>query len=92
MCTGICLGDVLIIILKYKQPQVKLKIIINNSAISTSFIHELMKHIIDLLTALAFIHTYEHTHTHKHTHTLTHTHTHTPVSYTHLTLPTRRTV
>ena len=33
---------------------------------------------------------------HKHTHTRaqehTHTHTHTPVSYTHLTLPTRRTV
>ena len=32
-----------------------------------------------------------HTHTHTNTHTQAHTHTHTltPVSYTHLTLPTR---
>ena len=29
-------------------------------------------------------------HRHTQTHTHTHTHTHTPVSYTHLTLPTRR--
>ena len=47
-------------------------------------------------------HTHTHTHTHIHprthvrthaharTHAHTHTHTHTPVSYTHLTLPTRR--
>ena len=35
-------------------------------------------------------HTLKHTHTRTHTHTQTHTHTHTPVSYTHLTLPTRR--
>ena len=35
-----------------------------------------------------------HSNTLKHTHTLTltHTHTHTPVSYTHLTLPTIRSV
>ena len=32
------------------------------------------------------------THTHTYTHAHTNTHTHTPVSYTHLTLPTRRTV
>ena len=31
-----------------------------------------------------------HTHTRTHARTHTHTHTHTPVSYTHLTLPTRR--
>ena len=35
-------------------------------------------------------HTNTHTHTQTHTNTHTHTHTHTPVSYTHLTLPTRR--
>ena len=35
-------------------------------------------------------HTHTHTYTHTHTHSHTHTHTHTPVSYTHLTLPTRR--
>ena len=35
----------------------------------------------------ASVHT--HTRTHAHTHTHTHTHTRTPVSYTHLTLPTR---
>ena len=38
-------------------------------------------------------HTHTHTHararTHTHTHAHTHTHTHTPVSYTHLTLPTK---
>ena len=33
-----------------------------------------------------------HAHTRTYTHTHTHTHTHTPVSYTHLTLPTRSTV
>ena len=33
-----------------------------------------------------------HTYTQIYTHSHTHTHTHTPVSYTHLTLPTRRTV
>ena len=31
-----------------------------------------------------------HTYTHSNTHARTHTHAHTPVSYTHLTLPTRR--
>ena len=33
-----------------------------------------------------------HTHTHTHIHTHTHTHTHISVSYTHLTLPTKRIV
>ena len=53
------------------------------------------KHIIHARTH-ARARTHTHTYTHTHTHTLTHihmharTHTHTPVSYTHLTLPTRR--
>ena len=39
-------------------------------------------------------HTHTHTHarTHTHIHTRTHTHTYTPVSYTHLTLPTKLSV
>ena len=47
---------------------------------------------------LSLSHTHTHTrslslsHTHTHPYTHTHTHTHTPVSYTHLTLPTRMVV
>ena len=36
------------------------------------------------------IHSFHLIHTHTQMHAHTHTHTHTPVSYTHLTLPTRR--
>ena len=42
------------------------------------------------LSIMSLNHTHIHTHSHSHTHT--HTHTHTPVSYTHLTLPTRLSV
>ena len=43
-----------------------------------------------LMHARAHEHTHTRTHTCMHALTRTHTHTHTPVSYTHLTLPTRR--
>ena len=57
-------------------------------------LHVLYKYILSKFSAYNMnAHTHSHTHRDSHTHapahTVTQTHTHTPVSYTHLTLPTR---
>ena len=65
--------------------------IVNPAKVKEKVVEQLKTQIVDLERFIEFLQG-AHTHTHTHTYTHTHAHTHTPVSYTHLTLPTRRTV